>query len=342
MKKGTRRTLGDRGLVPTILLGLAVTVFLAIAPIPAEASHLTCGSTVSGHVVFDSNLACSSDGLTVGADNTTIDLAGFTLSCTGAGYLGSCQGLGFVGINTNGHSDVLITGSTITGFGVGVLVSGGSNVNVRGLTVTGPASPGAGGNFRPPATGIEVTGTFCPTPPDTIINIHDNDVSNHREGIELEQACCVNVGFNHVHDNNSDPVECHGILAANSCNNNFNNNLVERNGENLGRDGGLTIRGGGSANNTVTHNDVSTNCGDGISVRFGANSNQVVNNEARNNSTSTLGGQCFAVPPGVFFDLAAVNDGAGNMWNRNNKCLTEGNVGINASPIPAGVCNPGE
>jgi len=324
------------------MLAVGLALLLGLVSSPGEATP-TCGSTVSGHVVFDSNLACSSsNGLIVGADNTTIDLAGFTLSCTGAGYQGTCQGLGFTGINTNGHSNVLITGSTITGFAVGVLVSGGSDVNVRGLTVTGPASPGAGSNNRPASTGIEVSGTVCPDPPDTIINIHGNDVSNQREGIELVGACCVNVGFNHVHDNNSDPVACHGILAVNACNNNFNNNLVERNGENLPRDGGLTILGAGSANNTATHNDVSTNCGDGISVRFGANNNQVVNNEARNNSTSNLGGQCFNVSPGAFFDLAAVFDGVGNRWIRNNQCLTQGNVGINASPIPAGVCNPGE
>jgi len=169
----------------SILLALAVTLSLGLAPSPAQANP-ACGSTVSGLVVFDSNLACSGNGLTVGADNTTIDLAGFTLSCTGGGYLGSCQSLGCTGINTAGHSDVLIHGGgTITGYTIGVLVNGGSNVNVRDLTVTGPASPGAGSNPRPAATGIAVTGTICPSPPDTIINVHGNDVSNHREGIEL-------------------------------------------------------------------------------------------------------------------------------------------------------------
>jgi hypothetical protein len=329
--------LGRVGLVSAMFIGLTVMLLLGIAPSEVQAGHLTCGSTVSGHVVFDGNLACSGNGLTVGADNTTIDLAGFTLSCTGAGYLGSCQGLGFVGINTNGFNSVLIKGGTITGFAVGVHVNGGSSVNVRDLTVTGPSSPGAGSNPRPGATGILVTGTVCPSPADTIINIHGNNVSNHLEGIELVGANCVNVGHNHVHDNNTDPVECHGIKVVNSGNNNFNNNLVERNGENLGIDGGLTLIGSGSANNTITHNDVSNNCGDGISARSGANNNQTVNNEARNNSTSNLAGQCFGPPPaGTFFDLAARADGPGNKWNKNNQCNTQ------SAGIPAGVCNPGE
>lgn len=324
--------------VSSLFLMLAAILPVGFSPKSAEASP-TCGSTVSGLVTFTSNLACSGNGLTVGADNTTIDVAGFTLSCSGAGYLGSCQGLGFVGIDTAGHNGVLIHGGgTITGFTVGVHVSGGANVNVRDLTVTGPPSPGAGANSRPASTGIEVTGTVCPSPAATIINVHGNDVSNHREGVELVGANCVNVGHNHAHDNNSDPVECHGIKVINSGNNNFNNNNVERNGENLGRDGGLTLIGSGTADNTTTNNDVSNNCGDGISVRFGAADNQTVNNEALNNSTSTLGGECFSVSPGLFFDLAAVDDGAGNMWNRNNMCLTQGNVGTNGSPIPAGVC----
>ncbi len=321
------------------LVAVFVTVLLGIAASPLRASP-ACGSTVTGHVVFDSDVNCvNSNGLTVGADGTTIDLAGFMLTCTAAaGYFGSCQGQGDVGIDTNGFSDILIKGpGTIDGFAVGVHVNAGADVNVRELTVTGPASPGAGSNSRPEATGIEVEGTICPTPAVTIINVHGNDVSNHREGIELVNAHCVNVGHNHAHDNNSDPTECHGVLAVDSGDNNFNNNLIDRNGENLGIDGGLTFKGASSANNTVTNNDVSNNCGDGISVRFGGNNNQVVNNEARNNSTSTLGTQCFGPPPpGVFFDLAARSAGAGNMWNKNNKCNTQ------SAGIPPGVCNPGE
>ncbi len=73
MKKKIVRTMSGMGLL--LIVGLL--------SIPAEAGHLICGSTVSGHVVFDSNLNCvATSGLTVVADNTTIDLAGFKLTCT--------------------------------------------------------------------------------------------------------------------------------------------------------------------------------------------------------------------------------------------------------------------
>ncbi len=325
MKKKIVRTISGMGLL--LIVGLL--------SIPAEAGHLICGSTVSGHVVFDGDLNCyASSGLTVGADNTTIDLAGFKLTCTGAGFLGSCQTTnGPVGINTAGFNNVLIKGSTIDGFQVGVHVNGGSNINVKGLTVTGPPSLGVGFNNRPfGATGIMVTGTVCPDPPDTIVVLLDNDVSNHLEGIKLVGASCVNVRRNVVHDNDSDPFECHGILLINSGTNNIGKNLVFANGENLFRDGGLTLTGGGTTGNTVERNDASNNCGDGISARFLATGNKIVNNVARGNPTTLP--KC-GLPPGFFADLAEIAAGP-NKWNKNNRCNTQAGI------VPAGVCKPGE
>lgn len=312
-----------------VLLSAVLALAFLAGTGPVQAAHLSCGDTVTGHVVLDGDLACAdSDGLTVGADGTTIDLNGFMIVCTAGDYQGSCQGpfpqddSPEVGIDTAGFSHILVKGpGTIDGFDIGVLVPGGSNVNVRGLTVTGPASPGRGANPRPITQGIMVSRTVCPVPADTIINIHGNDVSNHTEGIELHNANCTNVGHNSVHDNNSDPFECHGIVATDSGNNNVNNNLVTRNGENLPIDGGITIRGALSIGNTVTHNDSSGNFGDGISVRSGAANNQIVNNEARGNG---------------FFDLAGRGSGPGNKWNKNNRCNTQN------AEVPAGVCNPGE
>src|SRR5712691_8023264 len=159
MTNGTR-------LVSTLPVGLVVMLLLALSPDRLQ-GQVACGGTVTGAVALTSDLGCDGNGLTVGADGTTIDLNGHTISCADpAGYLGSCQGLGFVGIDTNTHNDVLIKGpGTITGFQVGVKVNMGSNVNVRDLTVTGPASPGAGSNPRPDAEGILVQFTVCPTPP---------------------------------------------------------------------------------------------------------------------------------------------------------------------------------
>lgn len=333
-----------------VLMAIAVVaMLLMLLPNRVEAADVTCGSSVSGHVVLTHDLACTdaTGGLTVAADGTTIDLNGWTINCTqpvaGPGFKETCQGLGTVGIDTAKFDNVTIKGrghgknkgpgpATINGFHIGVHVNGGQNVNVRNLLLTGVAKPASGSNDRPSgATGIQVTGTVCADPADTIVNIHGNETENHTAGIRLVNADCVNVGHNWAHDNNSDPVQCFGILATNSSNNNFNNNLVEFNGENLGTDGGIMITGLGSANNTVTHNDVSNNFGDGISLRDKANNNTINSNTAKSNTDGRLRN---------FADLTARDAGAGNLWDPDNICNNQFSIGAN--PIPAGVCNAGE
>jgi hypothetical protein len=317
-----RAPVGNRCL-GKILFGIAMLVLIGLAPAPAEATHITCPSTVSGHVVFDSDVVCADNGgLTVGADGTTIDLNGFKLRCVGAGYKGSCQGPVLlaepdVGVNTNGHSNVKINGGgNIDGFDRGVWVNGGAHVKVQKLNITGPdGMPGA--NPRPVSQGILVTGTACPG---ADIHLIGNAVRAHSEGIELNGTGCVDVKYNFVLDNNSDPSECHGIIANDSAGNKILNNLVTDNGEAIGGDGGITLQGQGSTDNAVAQNTVMFTNGTGIAIRFGASGNTVVNNLALYNSRGDLA------------EVAA----SGNTWNVNNDCETE--VGT----VPSNVCNPGE
>jgi len=300
-------------LLSSILIGIT---FTGANITPAFAS-VACGATITSNVKLTHDLNCTdgANGITVGADNVKIDLNGFDINCTGAGYLGSCQGTGDSGIDTNGFSNITIKGpGTINGWTFGVLVDGGSNINVMNLFVTGPVSPGVNANPRPQAQGIRIQNTDCPDPLDTIVNIKGNDVTNHREGIALINADCVNVHRNSVSDNNSDPVECSGILLQNSDNNNIGHNDVSANGENLGQDGGIIVDFG-SDNNNIQSNDVSGNFGSGISIRSGASNNQVVNNQV---SGHTLFGG----------DLSDLGAGAGN--NFPNNCFTISNI----SPTP--------
>lgn len=307
-------------LVLSIVFALGVMLLLGISASPAQAIDINCGDVVTGHVVLHEDLNCvDSPGLIVNADGTTIDLNGWAINCTGGGYLGSCQTTtlapaypGYTGIDTNGKNNVLIKGpGTINGFHFGVHVNGGSNINVKDLFLTGPVKPAVVGNPRGLNVGINVTGTECPDPVDTIVNIHGNEVENHSDGIGLHGADCVNVGYNIVHDNNSDPFECHGIHVAPGSNNNINNNEVFRNGENAGIDSGMTIQGASSTNNTVVHNNVHDNFGDGISVRFGATNIKITKNQSFNP----------AAVVGFFFDMAE-RGAPGNKWNKNNTCAT--------------------
>ncbi len=271
--------------VATLLMGVTSISTVRVAA-PGPTPLVGCGPLAPGAYIVAAPILTAATCFTITGSGVLLNLGGMTVTCAGAGYLGSCQGTGAIGIDTAGFSDITIKGpGTITGFAIGVLVGpGGSSVNVQSLVVTGPAAPpgsvpkpSAVANLRPASTGIEVMGTICPVPADTIVNIKGNVVSNHREGIELSDAQCVNVHRNVVHDNNADPVECHGIVLHDSSFNNIGHNDIFSNGENLGTDGGLTLKS--SSSNTIQSNKVFGNFGSGISLRFGSAANEVTDND---------------------------------------------------------------
>src|SRR5216683_1413888 len=98
MTTNTMRPMRVRfGVFTSVLL-----LWLGVAAAPAHADTTTqcpgakcgCGAmgAVSGHVVFTADMVCTdTSGLTVVADNTTIDLHGFRLQCQGTGFRFSCQ-----------------------------------------------------------------------------------------------------------------------------------------------------------------------------------------------------------------------------------------------------------
>jgi len=174
-----------------------------------------------------------------------------------------------------------VTGpGTINGFAFAVSVDA-TGANVKDLFITGPVSPGVGLNDRPAAQGILVTGILCPDDFDTTVNIHGNEINNHREGIAMFGANCVNIHHNLVTDNNSDPVECSGLLLVGSDNNKIHANDIFRNGESAVFDGGVLLYG--SDNNKIFRNDVTGNFGAGISLRAGSAGNTVDHNQVTGN-----------------------------------------------------------
>jgi parallel beta-helix repeat protein len=323
------------------LQSLALIV-LAIALCPALACAASCGDSVSGNVTLTNDLNCSGTGLTVVGDHTTINLNGFTISCTGIGFADSCQYQnGPVGILSTGFEDVSVVGpGTITGFHVGIRLLGPAKLNVDGVTVTGPAAPIFAANTRGLAVGVLIGQANCAASPGNSPSavVSNNDISNHTQGVQLSSASCVKVMSNTIHDNNG-TSDAHGIDVINSANNTIQSNTLYANGANhdLGNpDSGITLVGAGSSGNVVKNNTVLNNCGHGIVALNGADNNTIVANTVRFNATS-LTPQCRPVPAvSPFFDLTSSNAGAGNTWNTNNKCQTQ------SAGIPAGVCNPGE
>jgi len=338
------------------IVGAIFAVSVSLAS-PLHASPPPCGSAISGNFILDGDMVCTeNNGLIVGGDNTKIDLNGHTITCVGPGLDGSCQKIvggpmgtppvSYSGILSNGKSNVKISGpGTIDGFGIGVHFIGGDSLKVNDVTVTGPAQPTAASNQRLIANGIQVVNTVCPPSMDNIAIVDGNEVMNQRFGIMLTSAECVKISDNYIHDNNSQFGDAHGIDLINSRNNLVMKNLIERNGANRIvmadiSDSGIQlvngVPGGDTSGNLIHGNSVGNNCGDGIAAVVGANNNTVIKNEARFNGDSTLGGQCLAVAPGTFFDLAERSAGPGNAWNPNNQCRTQ------SATIPAGVCGPGE
>jgi parallel beta-helix repeat protein len=325
------------------------------------ATVFACPVNVSGTFVLTTDLTCNqNNGLVVAADHTTIYLNGHTISCIGPGLNGSCQKIvdpmnpsgpglppvSYSGVLNNGHSDVRVFGpGTIDGFGIGVRLSGGLDMKVQGVTVTGPVQTNAATNQRLTATGIIIADTACPVPADNVALVDGNEVMNQRFGVFLTSAECVKISDNHIHDNNSQFGDAHGIDIVDSRNNVVMKNIIESNGANRLQVAGVSDSGiqlvngvpsGDTSGNHIQNNFVSNNCGDGIAAMIGAHDNTVLKNSARFNGDSTFGGQCLGPPLGTFFDLAERNAGPGNVWNPNNQCRTS------SATIPAGVCSPVE
>jgi hypothetical protein len=187
------------------LQSLALIV-LAIALFPALACAANCGDSVSGNVTLTNDLNCSGPGLIVVGDHTTINLNGFTISCTGAGFAGSCQQLnGPVGILSTGFEDVSVVGpGTITGFHVSVRLLGPSKLHVDGVTVTGPRGPRYPNQHPRLAVGVLIGQANCAASPGNSPSavVSNNDISNHTQACSLVAASCVKVMSNTIHDNN--------------------------------------------------------------------------------------------------------------------------------------------
>lgn len=139
----TRTRVTNRFLL--LAAGCAVVVGVAAgAPEQASATHVSCGDTISQNVKLDSDLVnCPGDGVSIGADNITLDLAGHTIGGDGARDfcdagvangedLDSCLQSG-----RSGYAGVTIKNGAVTGFGSGVELRGAVGNVVRDLSASG-------------------------------------------------------------------------------------------------------------------------------------------------------------------------------------------------------------
>ena len=99
----------------------------------AHADHVQCGDVLLEDTRLDSDVVCppDTDGLTIGADDVTLDLKGHVISGNGDD-LGPLA----VGVQATAGTGLSIRNGTVTGFSIGVSVEA-SNSEVRDLIVDG-------------------------------------------------------------------------------------------------------------------------------------------------------------------------------------------------------------
>ncbi len=211
---------------------------------PTGEIHPACGQIVQGNVKLISNLICKSDGLIVGANDTKIDMNGFSLKGPG---INSNK----VGIMVGGQHNVTISGNgIITGFQSGIYLSGSNDVFAHEINInnnkvafylTGAQNSEITNNMVNNNTiGValhssdggkikynqlsqnKLSGVTLINTANTLIN--GNNILNTTNGIFVDtQSTLNNVDFNNVFNN---------VLDINNANNlpiNINNNHYANN-----------------------------------------------------------------------------------------------------------------
>ena len=125
---------------------VAVVFALLAWAIPANATHVTCGSVITSNESLDSDISCPADynsaALFVTASNVRVWMNGHSITAT------TPTGIGISVQGSEPLTNVHIQNGTISGFATPVIVNNASNSSVGKLTVNPP----------PHADGIQIIG----------------------------------------------------------------------------------------------------------------------------------------------------------------------------------------
>jgi parallel beta-helix repeat protein len=330
---------------------LSVAVLVPVTAITARAAVLSCGATISQSTVLENDVGpCTNGGITIAADNVTLDLNGHRVSGT------TNSGDGF-GIFLFRRTGVVVRNGTVTDFDGGVVIEGGAGNTVEGIlaannisyeTVVPRARAGDGIAIlssqnnqilrnttvnNGPYSGIglyserddahprQTTGTSL----GNVLQfneVYDNIqgrspntiVNNDNIGIRLEPGSSGNfILDNEVAGNGLDGI----TMFVRSSFNVIRGNEVANNGwhrQTARRGNGIGMQIGGANDNLVENNRVTNNADNGIAVRNGSVRNTIRNNIAVNNATTPVVSPNF----GPAFDLLDNNpDCDANVWRDN-------------------------
>ncbi|HEV2759589.1 MAG TPA: right-handed parallel beta-helix repeat-containing protein [Acidimicrobiales bacterium] len=261
-----------RTLICSSAVALAATTLVTGAG-PVSAAHVACGQTITVSTTLDSDVGPCSTGLTIGADNVTLDLNGFTLSGTPAIGEGP-------GILVSGRTGVTVRNGTVTQFDTGVAIEGGSGNTLTYLRLMDNRSV-FGSDYGEGALVFNSTGN----------TVSYNQVRNNGPygGISLLRASGNVVEHNQITGNNMSTNNTSGIRLENvgftaSNANTIRHNLVQGSGLD-----GIQLFAGAS-DNKIHNNSALQNNREGITLVAGSSRNVIEDNQTRFNGFGPIPG----------------------------------------------------
>jgi parallel beta-helix repeat protein len=218
----------------------ATTSPATTSPASAAVTNPACGEVVQGVVNLTSNLSCSGDGLIVGADNTNINLNGYSI--TGPGQQSSK-----VGMVVPNNNNIMITGpGVIKGFQAGILATGSNNVQVKNVIL------------KNNEIAVFTTGS-------TNTQVSDNIITNNNLGIASHSSRGASIMSNLINSN-----QLAGVTLVNTHKAVITANNIE------GGQNGLFLDAQSSENtidmNNVLHNVIDLNNANGLAPNINVNS----------------------------------------------------------------------
>ena len=102
----------------------AIASAMALSAGQAEASHVSCGDTITADTTLDSDLVnCPNNGIVIGADDITLDLNGHRIDGDGTEFAGCVKGeFCDVGVVNFGHDGVTLRDGSVREFADGVFL----------------------------------------------------------------------------------------------------------------------------------------------------------------------------------------------------------------------------
>ena len=303
---------------------VALLATLTVLATPAHATHVTCGSVITGNTTLDSDVGpCPGDGIIVGADNITLDLNGHRI------FAANGEGDN-AGIRLPMRTGVTVTNGTVEGFDAGVVIGGGSGNTVIRMIVQdnvndflgGPCDLGDGivvNNSDANTIQRNLAARNGPYGGITLLGDADGNVvrQNHARDNNIVGTNCGNsrqdegiriegpgANDNQIVDNQVSGSLLAGIgLHGHVCENNAEpgnyGNVVTRN--QVSTTGGSSVSAGinflqqgpagvvcPASETTVTANTSRDNDGDGIFVAASSFGNQINRNYVANNNMSGI------------------------------------------------------